>query len=108
MKPEILSTAIETLTGLFFRNNNEGTDFLAKRTLDHYINDLDLLGDIDSVAVEIDKQRAWALIPKLRLFDSKSADEIEVALGGLGYTDAEIIASDIVFEEWKKSQKHCQ
>lgn len=44
MKPEILSTAIETLTGLFFRNNNEGTDFLAKRTLDHYINDLDLLG----------------------------------------------------------------
>ncbi|GAB6257319.1 hypothetical protein [Peribacillus sp. N1] len=108
MKPEILSTAIETLTGLFFRNNNEGTDFLAKRTLDHYINDLDLLGDINSVAVEIDKQRAWALIPKLRLFDSKSADEIEVALVGVGYTDAEIIASDIVFEEWKKSQKHCQ
>jgi len=65
MKPEILSTAIETLTGLFFRNNNEGTDFLAKRTLDHYINDLDLLGDINSAAVEIDKQRAWALIPKL-------------------------------------------
>ena len=109
MKPEILSTAIETLTNLYFRdNNNEGTDFLAKRTLDHYINELDLLGDVSAIAVEIDKQRAWALIPKLRLFDSKSADEIEVALGGLGYTDAEIIASDIVFEEWKKSQNHSQ
>ena len=109
MKPEILSTAIETLTNLFFRdNNNEGTDFLAKRTLDHYINELDLLGDVSAIAVEIDKQRAWALIPKVRFFDNKKADEIEVALRGLRYTDAEIIASDIVFEEWKKSQKHCQ
>lgn len=60
-----------------------------------------------AVAVEIDKQRAWALIPKVRSFDSRKADEIEVALCGLGYTDAEIIASDIVFEEWKKSQNHC-
>jgi hypothetical protein len=109
MKPEILSTAIETLTGLFFRNNtNEGTDFLAKRTLDHYINDLDLLGDIKSVAVEIDRQRAYALVAKVRFFDARAADEIEVALCGLEFTDAEIIASDIVFEEWKKSQNHCQ
>ncbi|MGG0287189.1 hypothetical protein ABEY41_19120 [Peribacillus butanolivorans] len=108
MKPEILSTAIETLGGLFFRdNNNEGTDFLAKRTLEHYINDLDLLGDITAVAVEIDKQRAWALVPKFKLFNMRAADEIEVALCGLGFTDAEIIASDIVFEEWKKSQNHC-
>jgi predicted acyltransferase (DUF342 family) len=106
MKPEILSTAIETLTNLFFHNNNEATDFLAKRTLEHYINDLDLLGDISAVAVEIDKQRAWALIPKVRFFDNRKADEIEVALCGLGFTDAEIIASDIVFEEWKKSQGH--
>ena len=109
MKQEILLTAIETLTNLYFRdNNNEGTDFLAKRTLEHYINDLDMLSDVFAVAVEIDRQRAYALIPKVRFFDNRKADEIEVALCGLGYTDAEIIASDIVFEEWKKSQKHCQ
>jgi hypothetical protein len=108
MKPEILSTAIETLTGLFFRNNNEATDFLAKRTLEHYINDLDLLSDVSALAVEIDRQGAWALIPKVRFFDNRKADEIEVALSGLRFTDAEIIASDIVFEEWKKSQNHCQ
>jgi hypothetical protein len=109
MKPEILSTAIETLTGLFFRdNNNEGTEFLAKRTLEHYINDLDLLGDITAVAVEIDKQRAWALVPKVRFFDSRKADEIEVALCGLIYTEAEIIASEKVFEEWKQKQNHSQ
>ncbi|MEV5037059.1 hypothetical protein MRBLBA21_001904 [Peribacillus frigoritolerans] len=89
---------------MFYRNNNEGTDFIAKRTLDHYINDLDLLGDINSVAVEIDKQRAWALIPKLRLFDSKNADEIETVLHWGGYTEAEIIASEKVFEEWKRKQ----
>ncbi|CAH0208354.1 hypothetical protein SRABI84_02075 [Peribacillus simplex] len=104
MKPEILSTAIETLTGLFFRNNNEGTDFLAKRTLDHYINDLDLLGDINAVAGEIERQRAWALVPKLRLFDNKSADEIEAVLHWSGLTEAEIIASEKVFEEWKRKQ----
>ncbi|MED4634988.1 hypothetical protein P9443_19130 [Peribacillus frigoritolerans] len=47
MKPEILSTAIETLTGLFFRDNtNEGTNFLAMRTTELYISDLDLLGDV--------------------------------------------------------------
>ncbi|WHX92022.1 hypothetical protein [Peribacillus simplex] len=109
MKPEILSTAIETLTNLYFRdNNNEGTDFLAKRTLEHYINDLDLLSDVSALAVEIERQGAWALVPKFRLFNMRAADEIEVALCGLRYTDAEIIASDIVFEEWKKSQKHCQ
>ncbi|MFJ5751660.1 hypothetical protein ACIP97_24305 [Peribacillus frigoritolerans] len=108
MKPEILSTAIETLTGLFFRNNNEATDFLAKRTLEHYINDLDFLGDVSAVAVEIDKQGAHALVPKIRLFDNRKADEIENKLSNIGYTDAEIIASDIVFEEWKKSQKHSQ
>ncbi|MFD4931738.1 hypothetical protein ACFWMS_23100 [Peribacillus butanolivorans] len=68
MKPEILSTAIKTLTNLFFHDSNEGTDFLAKRTLKHYINDLDLLGDVSAIAVEIDKQRAWALIPKVRFF----------------------------------------
>lgn len=107
MKTEILSTAIKTLTDLFFRDSNNGTDFLAKRTLEHYINDLDLLGDIKSVAVEIDRQRAYALVAKVRSFDARAADEIEVALCGLKYTDAEIIASDIVFEEWKKSQKHC-
>ncbi|PEF40869.1 hypothetical protein CN563_19780 [Bacillus sp. AFS026049] len=72
--------------------------------MDHYINDLDLLGDINSVAVEIDKQRAWALIPKLRLFDSKNADEIETVLHWGGYTEAEIIASEKVFEEWNRKQ----
>ncbi|MDG4850713.1 hypothetical protein [Peribacillus frigoritolerans] len=104
MKPEILSTAIDTLTGLFFRNNNEGTDFLAKRTLEHYINDLDLLSDVSAVAVEIERQGAWALVPKFKLFNMRAADKIEVALCGLKYTDAEIIASDIIFEEWKKKQ----
>ncbi|MFJ7508867.1 hypothetical protein ACIQW7_05170 [Peribacillus simplex] len=107
MKPEILSTAIETLGDLFFRKNTN-TDFLAMRTMEYYISDLDLLGDTTAVAVEIDKQRAWALIPKFRFFDNRKADEIEVALSGLRFTDAEIIASDIVFEEWKKSQNLCQ
>ncbi|MED3788902.1 hypothetical protein P4576_17015 [Peribacillus frigoritolerans] len=51
MKPEILSTAIETLTDLFFRKNN-GTDFLALRTTELYIN-LDLLGDTNAVADEL-------------------------------------------------------
>ncbi|MEJ9232230.1 hypothetical protein LAV79_22795 [Peribacillus butanolivorans] len=105
MKPEILSTAIETLTELFFTKNKE-TDFLAMRTMECYISDLDLLSDVSAVAVEIEQQRAYALVPKLRLFDNKSADEIEVALSRLEFTDAEIIASDIIFEEWKKSQNH--
>ncbi|MFD6442387.1 hypothetical protein ACFWDG_21970 [Peribacillus sp. NPDC060186] len=109
MKSEILSTAIKTLTNLFFSdNNNEGTDFLAMRTMEYYISDLDLLSDVSAIADVIEQQRAYALVPKLRLFDHKSADEIEVALSGLRFTDAEIIASDIVFEEWKKSQKHRQ
>lgn len=75
------------------------------RTMEYYISDLDLLGD--TVAVEIERQRAYALVPKLRLFDNKSANEIEVALSGMGFTDAEIIASDIEFERWKKSQNEC-
>ncbi|MFJ7685728.1 hypothetical protein [Peribacillus butanolivorans] len=107
MKPEILSTAIETLTELFFTKNKE-TDFLAMRTMECYISDLDLLSDISAVAVEIERQGAWALVPKFKLFNMRAADEIEVALCGLKYTDAEIIASEIVFEEWKKSQNHCQ
>ncbi|PEJ31979.1 hypothetical protein CN689_15190 [Peribacillus butanolivorans] len=107
MKPEILSTAIETLTELFFTKNKE-TDFLAMRTMECYISDLDLLSDISAVAVEIERQGTWALVPKFKLFNMRAADEIEVALCGLKYTDAEIIASDIVFEEWKKSQNHCQ
>ncbi|MFE4706806.1 hypothetical protein [Peribacillus simplex] len=73
--------------------------------MEYYISDLDLLGD--TVAVEIERQRAYALVPKLRLFDNKSANEIEVALSGMGFTDAEIIASDIEFERWKKSQNEC-
>ncbi|MEF2093067.1 hypothetical protein V3595_00090 [Bacillus sp. CFBP9009] len=107
MKPEILSTAIETLGDLFFRKKTT-TDFLAMRTMEYYISDLDLLGDTSAVAVEIERQQSHALVPKLRLFDSKSADEIEVALCGLKYTDAEIIASNIEFEMWKKSQNRCQ
>ncbi|MFD6441447.1 hypothetical protein ACFWDG_16895 [Peribacillus sp. NPDC060186] len=103
MKPEILSTAIETLTELFFTKNKE-TDFLAMRTMEYYISDLDLLSDTSAVAVTIEQQRAYALVPKLRLFDNNSADEIEVALSGLGYTNAEIIASNIAFEEWKKGR----
>ncbi|MED3831927.1 hypothetical protein [Peribacillus frigoritolerans] len=102
MKPEILSTAIETLTDLFFRKNN-GTDFLALRTTELYIN-LDLLGDTNAVASEIERQRAYALVPKLRLFDNKSADEIEAVLHWSGLTEAEIIASEKVFEEWKRKQ----
>ncbi|MGW6301759.1 hypothetical protein [Peribacillus butanolivorans] len=105
MKPEILSTAIETLMDLFFRKNN-GTDFLALRTTELYISDLDLLGDTNAVASEIERQRAYALVPKLRLFDNKSADEIEAVLHWGGYTEAEIIASEKVFEEWRKSQGH--
>ncbi|MDM5359694.1 hypothetical protein [Peribacillus sp. ACCC06369] len=69
-----------------------------------YISDLDLLGDTNAVAVEIERQRAWALVPKLRLFDNKSADEIEAVLHWGGYTEAEIIASEKVFEEWKRKQ----
>ncbi|KQU22162.1 hypothetical protein ASG65_20830 [Bacillus sp. Leaf13] len=107
MKPEILSTAIETLGDLFFRKNTT-TDFLAMRTLEYFISDLDLLGDTNAIAVEVERQQLHALVPKLRLFDSKGADEIEVALCGLGYTEAEIIASEKVFEEWKKSQLHSQ
>ncbi|WHY57445.1 hypothetical protein [Peribacillus simplex] len=105
MKPEI-STVIETLGDLFFRKNTT-TEFLAMRTMEYYIRDLDLLGD-NTIAVEIEPQRAYALVPMLRLFDNKSADEIEVALSGMGFTDAEIIASDIEFERWKKPQNDCQ
>ncbi|MBK5441558.1 hypothetical protein JFV29_00335 [Peribacillus sp. TH16] len=101
MKPEILSIAIETLGDLFFRKNTS-TDFLAMRTMEYYISDLDLLSDTTTVAVTIEQQGAYALVPKLRLFDNKSADEIEVTLSGLGYMNAEIIASNIAFEEWKK------
>lgn len=107
MKPEILSTAIETLMDLFFRKNNR-TDYLALKTTELYISDLDLLGDINAVAREIERQRAYALVPKLRLFDSKSADEIEAVLHWSGYTDAEIIASEKVFQEWKRKQNHSQ
>ncbi|MDP9742837.1 UNVERIFIED_ORG: hypothetical protein QFZ59_004667 [Bacillus sp. B2I3] len=103
MKPEILSTAIETLMDLFFRKNN-GTDFLAMRTLEFFICDLDLLGDVNAVAVEVERQRAWALVPLIRLFDIKSADEIEAVLHWSGLTEAEIIASEKVFEEWKRKQ----
>ncbi|MEJ9230760.1 hypothetical protein LAV79_14965 [Peribacillus butanolivorans] len=85
MKPEILSIAIEILGDLFFRKNTS-TDFLAMRTMEYYISDLDLLSDTRTVAVTIEQQGAYALLPKLRLFDNKSADEIEVALSGLGYT----------------------
>lgn len=103
MKPEILSTAIETLSDLFFRKNT-GTDYLALRTTELYISDLDLLGDTNAVAVEIERQQAYALVPKLRLYDANSADEIEAVLHWSGLTDAEIIASERVFEEWKRKQ----
>jgi hypothetical protein len=105
MKPEILSIAIETLSDLFFTKNN-GTDYLALRTTELYISDLDLLGDTNAVASEIERQGAYALVPKLRLFCNKSADEIEAVLHWSGLTKAEIIASEKVFEEWLKSQGH--
>ncbi|MGG3911253.1 hypothetical protein [Peribacillus simplex] len=107
MKPEILSTAIETLTDLFFRKDTT-TDFLAIRTMEYFINDLDLLGDVNAVAVELERQQSHALVIKIRLFDSKKADEIEFALCNLRYTEAEIIASERVFEEWKRKQNHGQ
>ncbi|MFK4391519.1 hypothetical protein ABH916_003447 [Peribacillus frigoritolerans] len=103
MKPEILSTAIETLSDLFFRKKTT-TDFLAMRTLEYFVSDLDLLGDVNAVAAEVERQGAWALVPKFKLFDNKSADEIEAVLHWGGYTEAEIIASEKVFEDWKRKQ----
>jgi hypothetical protein len=57
MKPEILSTASETLTNLFFRNNNAATDFLSMRTMEYYISDLDLLSDATVVSAELEELR---------------------------------------------------
>ncbi|PHD71676.1 hypothetical protein COF64_22755 [Bacillus sp. AFS043905] len=106
MKREQIKSAIGALTQLFFSDNKNQE--LGLQTLEYFVHDLKFLKDIDHVAKMIEQQQAYALIPKLRLFDNKSADEIEVALNGLRYTNAELIASDIEFEKWKKSQNHCQ
>ncbi|GAE37176.1 hypothetical protein JCM9157_4433 [Halalkalibacter akibai JCM 9157] len=66
---------------LFFQSETEGT-YLAMRTLEFYIDEMDMLKDLESVAFEVEHQKAYALLPKFKLIDSKSVDVLEEMLRG--------------------------
>ncbi|MEY9865388.1 hypothetical protein ACDZ29_14560 [Peribacillus sp. RS7] len=94
MNKIFVPNAIATLTRLFYSSTTLN-EYLAMRTAQFYIEDLKLLQDVEAVALAIEKQNAFALMSKFKLFDYKAAEEIEIALSSAGYTEAELSAMNI-------------
>lgn len=51
-------------------------------TMEHYIDDLNMLKDVRTVAVELEKQQAFSLLAPMKWFDMRAADRIEELLKG--------------------------
>lgn len=81
MKIIFLSDALETLANLFFKRKTHN-DYLAVKTLEFYVSELKMLEDSKAVAMIIEKQNAFALVPLFHLFDSVGAEKVELILAG--------------------------
>lgn len=80
MNEKQVESAIGVLMKLFYSELKN--DELAFLTMEHYIDDLNMLKDVDTVAKELEKQRAFSLLQSMKLFDMKSVAKIEELLKG--------------------------
>jgi hypothetical protein len=102
MDKQQVTSAIGALNQLFF--SEDKNQELGFQTLEFFVHDLKFLKDIDHVAKMIEQQQAYALLAPIKLLDFESAERIEVALSVSVYTDAELIAMDKEFEDWKNGR----
>jgi hypothetical protein len=81
MNEKQVKSAIGVLVKLFYSDLKNGE--LAFLTMEQYIDDLNMLKDVRTVATELEKQRAFSLLAPMKYFDLKSAEKIEDLLKGV-------------------------
>jgi hypothetical protein len=81
MNEKQVKSAIGVLVKLFYSDLKNGE--LAFLTMEQYIDDLNILKDVRTVATELEKQRAFSLLAPMKYFDLKSAEKIEDLLKGV-------------------------
>ncbi|TLS38443.1 hypothetical protein [Pseudalkalibacillus caeni] len=90
MKKSRVKSAVEVLMMLFYDEENKNEE-LALQTMELYISDLKMLSNIEFVAETIEKQKAFVLVHKLKLFDMEAAIKVERRLRGYpNYTVGEL------------------